>query len=57
MNSPKAEKANLRRKCRNNYNMEDGVLHYRKNANGKEAMWRTCIRSDEEKKRVMESDS
>ena len=31
----KAEKANLRR---NNYKMEDGVLHYRKNVNGKEAM-------------------
>ena len=41
--------------CRNNYKMEDGVLHYRKNVNGKEAVWRTCIRSDEEKKRVMES--
>ena len=25
------------------------------NVNGKEAMWRTCIRSEEEKKRVMES--
>ena len=51
----KAEKANIRRKCGNNYKMEDGVLHYRKNVNGKESMWRTCIRSDEEKKRVMES--
>ena len=51
----KAEKASLRRNCRNNYKMEDGVLHYRKNVNGKEAMWRTCIRSDEEKKCVMES--
>ena len=27
----KSEKANLRRKCRNNYKLEDGVLHYRKN--------------------------
>ena len=47
----KAEKTNLRRKCRNNYKMEDGVSHYRKR---KEAMWHTCIRRDEEKKRVME---
>ena len=43
----KVEKANLRRKCRNSYKMEDRALHYRKNVNGKEAMWRTCIRSDE----------
>ena len=27
----KAEKANLRRKCRNNFMMDKGVLHYRKN--------------------------
>ena len=42
----KAEKTNLRRKCRNNYKMEDGVSHYRKR---KEAMWHTCIRRDERK--------
>ena len=27
----KAEKANLRRKCRNNFMMDKGVLHYRMN--------------------------
>eukprot|EP00731_Ephydatia_muelleri_P010665 Em0005g1251a len=54
----KGEKANFRRKCRNNYKLEDGVLHYRKNitCEGKDdALWRVCVRSDEEKERILES--
>ena len=54
----KGKKANFRRKCRNNYKLEDGVLHYRKNitCEGKDdALWRVCVRSDEEKERILES--
>ena len=53
----KAEKANLRRKCRNNFKIEDGVLHYRKNGGSEkeEDHWRICIRSVEEKGRILES--
>ena len=53
----KAEKANLRRKCRNNFMMDKGVLHYRKNTGGEKDGndWRICIRSEEEKTRILES--
>ena len=53
----KAEKANLRRKCRNNFQIEDGVLHYRKNGGNEkeENQWRVCVRSEEEKARILES--
>ena len=42
----KGEKANFRRKCRNNYKLEDGVLHYRKNitCEGKDDVV-ACLRS------------
>ena len=53
----KADKANLRRKCRNNFKIEDGVLHYRKNGGSEkeEDHWRICVRSVEEKGRILES--
>ena len=53
----KADKANLRRKCRNNFKIEDGVLHYRKNGGSEreEDHWRICVRSEEEKSRILES--
>ena len=53
----KAEKANLKQKCRNNFKIEDGVLHYRKNGGNEkeENQWRVCVRSEEEKARILES--
>ena len=38
----KADQADLRRKCRNNFKIEDGVLHYRKNGGSEreEDHWR-----------------
>ena len=41
----KGEKANLRRKCRNNFKLEEGVLYYKK-AN-KDSDWKICVRSIE----------
>ena len=53
----KADKANLRRKCRNNFKIEDGVLHYRKNGGSEkeEDHWCICVRSEEEKGRILQS--
>ena len=54
----KGQKANLRRKCRNNFKFEGGILHYRKSKNGKGGdaePWRVVIRTEEEKKRILES--
>ena len=51
----KGEKANLRRKCRNNFKIEAGILYYRKCAIRGEEPWKTCARSEEEKKRILES--
>ena len=48
----KGEKANLRRRCRNNFKVENEVLYYKK-ARGEE--WKICVRSEDEKKRIMES--
>ncbi len=55
----KKDKANFRRKCRNNFKFEDGQLLYKKclsTGKATEQMpgaseWKICIRSEEEKKR------
>ena len=53
----KGEKANLRRKCKNNFKLEDGILYYRKAvADGEScAPWRICVKTEEDKRRIMES--
>ena len=55
----KADKANLRRKCRNNFKTEDGVLYYRKNVETgdkqEDSLWRICVRTCEDKMRILES--
>ena len=56
----KGEKANLHRRCRNNFKFEDGILYYRKDSKKSEVnesndVWRICVGSDEEKNRIMES--
>ena len=51
----KADKTNLRRKCRQNFKLEDGVLYYRKNIKTASEPWRICVRTDNEKKRILES--
>ncbi len=58
----KAEKANLRRKCRNNFRIDDGILQYKTARKGGEegeeaetATWKVCVRTEAEKKRVLES--
>ena len=53
----KGEKANLRRRCRNNSKVAEGILYFRKAVKGDSdgVQWRVCTRSEEEKKRIMES--
>ena len=56
----KGEKANLRRKCHNNYQFNNGVLYYRRaiksnKSKQEEENWRVCVRADEEKRRILES--
>ena len=59
----KSDKANLRRHCRNNFKIDDGIMRYhtaRKVAKcageeAEESEWKVCVRSQEEKKRIMES--
>ena len=56
----KGEKANLRRKCHNNYQFSNGVLYYKRAVNGnksrkEEENWRICVRTEEEKQRNLES--
>ena len=41
------EKANLRRKCRNVIHKKDGIDEASK--------WKICVRSDDEKRRILES--
>ena len=54
----KGEKANHRRKCHKNFLFERGLLYYRR-AKGadevEEEPFRICVRTEEEKKRIMES--
>ena len=40
----KAEKANFRRKCRQNFKFEDGILYYKKCSKAeKDEEWRICV--------------
>ncbi len=60
----KDQKTNLRRRCRNNFRIHDGVLQYRKaivtkadqrdEAESNGDSWRICVRSEDEKARVLE---
>lgn len=47
----------MRQKCRNNFMIADGVLHYRKNGGNEkeENHWRVCVRLEEKKARILES--
>ena len=54
------EKANLRRKCHNNYQFNNGVLYYRRAIKSniskqEEEDWRVCVHADEEKQRILDS--
>ena len=49
----KAEKANLRRKCRNNFMMDKGVLHYRKNTEVKRMGMTGASASDQRRKKLV----
>ena len=49
----KGEKANLRRKCRNNFKLDEGILYYKKASD--EADWKICVRSADEMKKITES--
>ena len=52
----KTDKANLRRKCRNNFKLEEGVLYFRKKVSDDNSEpWRICVHSEDEKRRVLES--
>jgi hypothetical protein len=54
----KEQKNNLRRKCRNNFRLEDGILKYKTSSRKHDAekdCWRICVRTVEEKYRVLES--
>ena len=53
--STRADKANLRRKCRNNFKLEEGILYYRRNVLNENEPWRICVHTEDEKKRVLES--
>ena len=48
----KGEKANLRRKCRNNFKLEGRVLYYKKVGDESDELesWKICVRSDEKTK-------
>ena len=47
----KGEKANFRRKCKNNFKFETGMLYFKKDGiDGK-----ICVRSDNEKRQILES--
>ena len=53
----KGEKANLQRRCRNNFKLVGGVLYNQKAAKGgdSDGERRVCARSEEEKQRIMDS--
>ena len=46
---------NLRRKCKNNFKFETGMLYYKKDAIDEASKWKICVRSDDEKRRILES--
>ena len=51
----KGEKANFRRKCKNNVKFETGMLCYKKDGIDEASQWKICVRSDNEKRRILES--
>ena len=51
----KGEKANLRRKCKNNLKFETEMLYYKKDGIDEVSKWKICVRSDDEKRRILES--
>ncbi|KAL5497268.1 hypothetical protein EMCRGX_G013711 [Ephydatia muelleri] len=52
----KGDKANLRRKCKN-FKFDCGVLYFRrvKKGEGEEERWKICVRTEDEKRRILES--
>ena len=50
----KGEKANLRRKCKNNFKFETGMLYYKKDGIDEASKWKICVRSDDEKRRILD---
>ena len=50
----KGNKANLRKKCNNNFKLECGLLYYKKKKSCNDA-WTVCVRSEDEKKRIFKS--
>ena len=48
----KGEKANLQRKCCNNYKLEGRVLYY-KTVGDESESWKICVQSDEEKIKIL----
>jgi len=51
----KSEKSNLRRKCKKNFRIENGVLQYKvSKEKGEDGEWRVCVRTLEEKRRILE---
>lgn len=51
----KADKVNLRCKCRNNFKLEEGMLYYRRHVSDEEEPWRIRMHTEDEKRRVLES--
>ena len=53
----KGEKANFRKKVKNNYRIDRGQLYYKKAGDdGADAsVWKMCVRSEEEKGRILKS--
>ena len=51
----KGDKANLRRKCKN-FKFECGVLYFKRvKKGGKEDGWKICFRTENEKRRILDS--
>ena len=48
-------KGDLRRKCKNNFKFETGMLYYKKDGIDEASKWKICVRSDDEKRRILES--
>ena len=53
----KGEKANFRRRIRNNFKLEDGILFYKHAQESTEdaTVWKTCVRNESEKDRIIKS--
>ena len=54
----KNEKRNFRRKCKENYKVENGQLHYRRSSRSRcttQEEWKLCIKNTEDKERILKS--